>query len=240
MASLAEWRDSLLGGAHMDLTNFEANHADHVFKHYQFTGVLPKGQADDHHSPVRPAKRTYDDEPQYIELRIEPALDFYRKRIPENTRRVIVLRLLLIALSAATSVLSVMGQLNWITAVTGLASAVTSWSEFSDANAKVERYTSTVNGLKKLLIWWNHLNDLQKLSRDNLVNLIRTAETILIEEQLSWTSMGTGKRPTDGASEGGRDEEGAGMGAEPSSPASGRNKFAERSGGGGVQMSSHL
>jgi hypothetical protein len=52
----------------------------------------------------------------------------------------------------------------------------------------VERYSSAVNALKKLLRWWMSLGEVEKASRESITHLVLEAEAIISEEHHSWTS----------------------------------------------------
>ena len=181
-AMLNEWRDDLMAGAGLKTTNLQKEYPAHVYQHFQDKGA-PKGAGadDDHHSPTQPAR--------YIELRIEPMMAFYTYRIPGYNRHSLMLKVCVLGLGVVSSVLARYEELTLVTAVTAAATITTSWSEFSDAAHKVERYSTAVGALKKLLSWWDSLGEVQKASRDSISHLVGTAEAIISEEQTSWTSI---------------------------------------------------
>ena len=53
---------------------------------------------------------------------------------------------------------------------------------------QVERYSSAVNALQKLLSGWNSLSEVEKASRESIAHLVLEAEAIISQEQRSWTS----------------------------------------------------
>ena len=140
---------------------------------------------DDHHSPTKPDV--------YIKLRIEPALAFYARRIPINMRRIYLLKMSVLALGVAASMLAHYEYLSWVTVCTAASTSVTSWQEFTDASAKVERYSTSVIALKMLLSWWDSQGEVQRATKESVANLVKTAEAIISEEQLSWTASGSKK-----------------------------------------------
>lgn len=140
---------------------------------------------DDFHSPVQPQR--------YIRLRMAPALAFYKKRLPAYTRRVMVLRMSVLLLGVAASVLAKQAAgtplLNpLVTVVSAFAVAITAWVEFSDGERKVERYTRAARALKNLLAWWDSLGEVEKASKESIWHLIGTSESIIGEERLGWFS----------------------------------------------------
>ena len=87
-----------------------------------------------------------------------------------------------------SSVLAHYQMLAFVMIATAAATGVTSWAEFSEDARKVERYSSAVNGLKKLLNWWDSLGEVEKASRESIAHLVLEAEAIISQEQRSWTS----------------------------------------------------
>merc|ERR1712113_229950 len=63
--ALNEWREDLIAGADLALSNLAKEHDASVYRHFQFSGP-PKQDEDDFHSPMQPHR--------YIALRIEPSL----------------------------------------------------------------------------------------------------------------------------------------------------------------------
>ena len=62
---------------------------------------------------------------------------------------------------------------------------------------QVERYSSAVNALQKLLSWWKSLSEVEKASRESIAHLVLEAEAVISQEQRSWTS--TANKPEAGA-----------------------------------------
>eukprot|EP00929_Paragymnodinium_shiwhaense_P084674 TRINITY_DN452_c0_g1_i1.p1 TRINITY_DN452_c0_g1~~TRINITY_DN452_c0_g1_i1.p1 ORF type:complete len:993 (+),score=115.47 TRINITY_DN452_c0_g1_i1:91-3069(+) len=176
---LSQWRENLLAEAGMTSTTINKRHSAGAYKHFQFKGELADG-ADDFHSPTQPSR--------YIQLRIQPAIDFYQQRIPLHTRRVFSLELTIMLLGVLGSLLTYMEQVEWVAMSTALASALVAWGEFSDGRSKVERYSKAVTALENLLSWWDSLSDVQKAGRESINKLVCTAEGIISQEQLAWTS----------------------------------------------------
>ena len=66
-----------------------------------------------------------------------------------------------------------------VAVATAAATVTTSWSEFGDATHKVEQYSSAIAALQNLLARWNSLNLVARSTRENITNLITTAEAII-------------------------------------------------------------
>ena len=75
--------------------------------------------------------------------------------------------------------------------MTALTSAVTAWSEFSNAGRKLEIFSSTTGELHNLITWWDALGEIDKGSPKNINTLIFTGEAIISNEQLAWSSKPT-------------------------------------------------
>ena len=56
--------------------------------------------------------------------------------------------------SVTTAVLAHYGLEVYVVAVTSAAAGMVSWSEFSDIERKMTRYTKAIYALKELLYWW--------------------------------------------------------------------------------------
>ena len=85
----------------------------------------------DYYSPVKAA--------EYIELRLRPAIDFYQKRVPTKTHLRLSFKLVLLTATVASSFLARHQLSQLVTIVTAFASMIIAYSEFADADRKVER-----------------------------------------------------------------------------------------------------
>ena len=63
-----------------------------------------------------------------------------------------------------------------------------------------------------LLSWWESQSDVQRASKDAITHLVGTAEAIISEEQLSWTTTQKGSKPSKQQAS---DERGGAQKAEP-------------------------
>jgi len=189
--SLTEWRDNLMAGAGLKNTNMEQNYPAWVFKHFQERGDLDSegsnsdvctvSPPDDFHSPTQPAR--------YIMLRVQPMMAFYARRVPMYNKYGLFLKVMILLFGIGGSCFAHYGKFTSVTAMTATATVLTSWSEFSDASSKVERYSSAIGALKTLMFWWDSLGDVQKASRESVNTLVERAEAIISEERCSWTSI---------------------------------------------------
>merc|ERR1719199_2491707 len=120
------------------------------------------------------------------------------------------MRLCSLLLGIAASYLARYGQLSLVAIVAAASSAMMAWREFSDADAKVERYSGSITELEQLLSWWDCLTDVRKASRESITELVRSAETIISQEQLSWTSAGSKQSAVERKTEGNEKDDEAG------------------------------
>ena len=191
MATVQTLRSNMISAANLASSDFRKKHSDATFVHYQYGGAPDSddedidGGVDDHQAPMQPSR--------YILLRIRPMLDFYRARIPRYARRSFMLKVVGVLLGIGASVLSRYNFTSWVVLVTALTTALTSWMEFSDLQAKTERYTRAANTLTDLLDWWAALGEVEKASKAVINHLVKTTEEIVSEELLAWTSTGSAK-----------------------------------------------
>merc|ERR1712176_1079835 len=71
--------------------------------------------------------------------------------------------------------------------VAAVASAITSWSEFSDLGSKVQRSSKSVQALLNLHTWWCSLTAAEQASTANITQLVNTCEDIITTEQRDWS-----------------------------------------------------
>ena len=88
-------------------------------------------KVDDYYSPIKAE--------DYIELRLMPAIEFYQKRVPKKTHLRMVFKLSLLIATVASSFLARYQFAHMVTIVTAFSSMIISYSEFADADRKVER-----------------------------------------------------------------------------------------------------
>ena len=181
---LSTWRQELMSGANLASSNFVKQYPPDTFRHYQLKG-RPAPDEDDYQSPVRPQ--------HYIELRIRPMITFYEKRVPQYTRSGIVLKVCILLLGIAASVLARYRRANYVVLVSAAAAALTSLVEFADVQRKVERYSRAVIELRNLLAWWSSLSGVQRASTSTIATLVTTSEQIISEERLAWLSTANTK-----------------------------------------------
>jgi len=181
--AVREWMDEIVGSANLQSTDVLKDYPRRIYKHHQdahSANTAVSLDLDDYHSPVKPER--------YIELRLKTTMSFYKKRIPIYTRRRAALKTTLLLCALTASALAYFRKSTWVVVVTALAGTVTSWSEFADMSRKVQRYTGAIQNIKKLLVWWNTLSDVEKAGVENIASLIEGGEAVISEERVAWKS----------------------------------------------------
>ena len=92
---------------------------------------IARAAFNDHYSPVEAA--------DYIEQRLRPTIAYYQRRVPINTYFGTTMKVLLLTAAVASSVLAKYDYSKLVTIATAFASMITAYSEFADAERKVER-----------------------------------------------------------------------------------------------------
>ena len=184
---LVKWRTDLTKGADLTATALRRRRpkTSSVFKHYQLDGKPQAAETDDHYSPVRPD--------EYIEQRLKKKKQFYEDRLPWYAAMRLFLKLLTLSCTVAASIIARFGLSSYVTLITAFATAVTSWQEFSDVDAKLERYTRAIAAIENLLSQWRAKGPVERASVTAIADLVLTGESIIANERLAWTSTATAR-----------------------------------------------
>lgn len=209
-SSLVKWRSDLVQSGDLQLSALMKQYPTSIFKHGQAKGnktgaktdggevvVLTKIRAghegydscDNFHSPILPD--------MYVKLRLNTWLAFYEQRIPHYARFRSTLRVILILLAAAASVVSAYGYSQWALVITSAAAMVTSWVEFADHGKKTERYTRAVVEIKNLKSRWTCFMEEEKAAPANIAYLVQAGESIISNERVAWMSTSNSSRDGD-------------------------------------------
>ena len=175
----------MTSGTDLQLTNLEKHWSESIFRHCQRAGDLPKTSffcdtVDDFHSPVPPAA--------YLQTRLLPARDFFKARIPSCTKRRWFWQHVVFGCSAFSSFLAFADSSAYIAVITAFGTAVLSWTEFSQLDAKIQRYTTAIQSIKNLHRWWLTLSEVEQKNRDNVTKLVLKGEGIINAESSAWSS----------------------------------------------------
>ena len=203
-AKLVSWRNGLGSTADLNVSTLRKKYGAHVYQHHQRL-PLKKGApnehgkthgrplteyGDDHFSPVRAL--------EYIQFRLKPQIGWYQKRIPRSNAQRVLLKLLALAVTVASSILARYAYIRVVVVATAFGSALTSYGEYNDTAKKVERYNRAIAGIENLLTWWESLSRVERASEANIAKLVHSGEQCISDERLAWQSTSANGRDDDG------------------------------------------
>jgi hypothetical protein len=145
---------------------------------------------DDFYSPIRAA--------EYISFRLRPQIVWYQKRIPRSNLQRVLLKLLSLGGTVASSVLARYAYIRVVVVASAFGMMVTGYSEYNDVAKKVERYNRAIAGVENLLTWWESLSRSERASESNIARLVHSGEQCIVDERLAWQSTSSNGRDDDG------------------------------------------
>jgi len=135
---------------------------------------------DDYHSPLNNM--------EYIRLRLNPAIDFYKGRLPRVYRRNVTSQVLLLTISGTSVVLAACGLGPLVSIIAAFACSLTAWSEFTEYGKKLRRYSGVVKTLENHLVWWDSLSSSDRALAANSSHLVEVTEATLSVAREVWSS----------------------------------------------------
>jgi hypothetical protein len=157
---------------------------------------------DDYFSPCKPNA--------YIKLRLLRQKTFYQNRVPGYVRQRWFLHVAAVVCTTCGAIFGYYGLQGAVAALSALAGAFTSWSEFCDVGRKLERYSNSIRSIKKLLAWWESLSDVDQSSVPNITRLVLDGEQIIMGELGGWGAQRREKKEGQNEEEAGNNAKGAG------------------------------
>jgi len=133
-----------------------------------------------HYEPLQPDT--------YIEYRLETELEKFQMKIPNSTYFLHVCQVILILSTIASGALAYFQLSTWCAGVSIVTAAVGGYMEFDGTSGKVDRYSSSVDSIQKLILWWRTLTPIDKTQPNNIDRLVCTGEDILAREQQALSS----------------------------------------------------
>jgi hypothetical protein len=143
--------------------------------------VVPLDQIDNHHSPLRPN--------EYLNFRLQPMQQFYIRRLPGYSRSRSITKMVTVLGSISSSILTVIDMAQYSVLLVVIISCVVAWSEFSGTEKKLERYSTVVNGLGQVDLWWNSLPEVERLASKSIDQLVSTVESHIRSERQGWRAI---------------------------------------------------
>ena len=137
-------------------------------------------EKDNHHSPLTPKK--------FIRFRLVPELEFYKQRLPKYSQRRVMTQMLTMLGSLMGAVLAFLGVPLWVGVLSTLSAAVVAWSDFSGTEKKMDRYSTAIDGLNTITLWWEALPEVEQLATKNIDFLVESVEGVIRTERHGWIS----------------------------------------------------
>ena len=147
-----------------------------------YRGPLPPpgslAPGDDGFSSLTPSR--------YIRYRLDDQLGYYRRKIDRLDRSAHRLQWLTILASGMGTVLAAMGVELWVPLTTSLATSVTAWLGYQQAESQLTKYHQSTTDLDNIKAWWSALSLEEQGRRRNFENLIDSTEFVLQAELTGW------------------------------------------------------
>ncbi|EKX48124.1 hypothetical protein GUITHDRAFT_137062 [Guillardia theta CCMP2712] len=181
-----ELRAELMESADIGETSFMRSYPRKVYKHFQHKWDDDKTQqdaplVDNHHTPTSPN--------QYIEVRVNLMLDFYRSRLPGYRQTLNACTWLTILSNSGAAAVSTLGYPEYGAILIAFSAAIVSWLEFHGTRQKLARYNKSLMKLNNIITWWHSISAVDKASTESISMLIMQVETIVTGENDAWLSI---------------------------------------------------
>lgn len=163
---------------------YEGQQISGTFGHANPVGL--EGMHDDHHSPCSCE--------EYLTLRVEPQLAFYKRRIPGYYRRRTVFHSLLLLGALSGTLLAFLNLDEWTAAVTAASGVMTAWVAFTDVTRKMRRYSNCVDKAGILVLAWKSLTSVEQARADRQRDLFAGCEELFERERDAWLSTSAHKK----------------------------------------------
>jgi|GEM_PF-6847674 len=142
---------------------------------------LKASSGDDFHSPCRPA--------EYLNLRVKKTLAFYQNRLPIYYRIKSNIQTFLLLGTFSGVILALLNIASWAAIFTGVAGAVTAWSEFHGTEDKLTRYSDVITRIDSIVLWWKMLSPVDQSSVAQISELVDRCESVFRDERQAWVSL---------------------------------------------------
>jgi len=137
-------------------------------------------EMDNFHSPASTG--------EYIKHRLVPQMRFYQKRIPRYAQQRRLFQTLALVATVVNAMLAAISDPTWTAIVSSAAGALAAWQEFHGMAKKLERYSTAVNNLSNILLWWQSLPEVDQSNTHNVEFLVDRTEDLLGGERQAWLS----------------------------------------------------
>jgi hypothetical protein len=133
---------------------------------------------DDHHRPLRP-----DD---YLQFRVRPMLEVYKRRLPLYSRRKTVASVLIILGTISATVVAAANLSTWAAISTAVTGSLMSFVEFSGVEEKLVRYSEAVHRLQETMLTWRSKGLVDRSSITCVNELVEECENVFQTERSGW------------------------------------------------------
>lgn len=130
---------------------------------------------------------------QYVALRLEDQLNFYRRKTVTLEKDLSRLQIYVLLAGAAGTLLAALGGafVIWIALTTAVASAVMTYLSYRQTESTLTGYNQTATDLDNILSWWTSLEPEEQALSENIATLATHTEQVLADELSSWTQRMT-------------------------------------------------
>lgn len=130
---------------------------------------------------------------QYVALRLEDQLGFYRRKTVTLEKDLSRLQIYVLLAGAAGTLLAALGGhfVIWIALTTAVASAAMTYLSYRQTESTLTVYNQTATDLDNILSWWTSLEPEEQSLRENIEALATHTEQVLAEELAGWTQRMT-------------------------------------------------
>ena len=130
---------------------------------------------------------------QYVALRLEDQLGFYRRKTVTLEKDLSRLQIYVLLAGAAGTLLAALGGhfVIWIALTTAVASAAMTYLGYRQTESTLTVYNQTATDLDNILSWWTSLEPEEQALRENIEALATHTEQVLAEELAGWTQRMT-------------------------------------------------
>lgn len=130
---------------------------------------------------------------QYVALRLEDQLNFYRRKTVTLEKDLSRLQIYVLLAGAAGTLLAALGGafVIWIALTTAVASAMMTYLSYRQTESTLTGYNQTATDLDNILSWWTSLEPEEQALGENIATLATHTEQVLADELSSWTQRMT-------------------------------------------------
>jgi hypothetical protein len=150
---------------------------------------------------------------QYVRMRLEDQLGFYRRKTVVYERQLRGLQIGVLVAGAVGTLLAALGgaAVIWITLSSAVVGAVMTFLSYRQVETTLVNYNQTATDLENILSWWTALEPLEQVQRANIEALASHTEDVLANELAGWTQRMTDalEKLRDAQTKDGKDKDGA-------------------------------